>query len=205
MCLLKPLTCCVGLNGVEPVMAFVPWKIPDEILPPGKGAHSQPLLRHHSKLTVVWNSFYFSPWLLAPTQTKWCTRNATDSDTRTAVCKGIVKTKAICMLPRENLISFFSFFILRQYWDSRVDWESIPSLLLVDSKSCYSPPFPHSFLSSPFFRPSLDEWLCQNMEKSHRAQTKVFKRGKVGDCEPCFWFSEMQGPLTYEDGLFISN
>ena len=29
-------TCCVGLNGVELVIAFDPWKIPDEILPPGK-------------------------------------------------------------------------------------------------------------------------------------------------------------------------
>lgn len=85
--LLEPLTCCVGLNGVEPVMALVPWKIPDEILPPGKGANSPPL-RHHLKLTLVWNSkeihSKFSLWLLAPTQTKWCTRNATDNDTRLA-------------------------------------------------------------------------------------------------------------------------
>lgn len=88
--LLEPLTCCVGLNGVEPAMAFVPWKIPDEILPPGKGAHSQPLA-HHSKPTVVWNSFYFFPRLQAPTQTKRCIRNAKDSVRVAAL--GLLKQK----------------------------------------------------------------------------------------------------------------
>ena len=30
------LTCWVGLNGDEPGIALVPWKIPDDMLPPEK-------------------------------------------------------------------------------------------------------------------------------------------------------------------------